>query len=150
MDVRETQARVVHVDPQSPENPVFCCGRPRLVFQLIYRKNSDDFTYVCAEAWRDVEGNGEREVAGGGVEARLQVSPVPRDTNRLPGAPLVLLLDLLLALEADGILQSQSPPILMRPTRSVSDTQKVGISTCRQGMSPSEKLNVPMMSSPSL
>lgn len=63
-------------------------------------------TYVCAETRRDVEGDGEREVAGGGVEARLHVSSVSSHTDGLPGSPLVLLLDLLLILKAHWILRS--------------------------------------------
>lgn len=43
------------------------------------------------------------------MEARLQVSPVSRYAHGLPRAPLVLLLDLLLALEADGILRGKTP-----------------------------------------
>lgn len=64
-------------------------------------------TYVCAETRRDVEGDGEREVAGGGVKAGLQVSSVSSHTDSLPGTPLVLLLDLLLTLKAHGILKSK-------------------------------------------
>lgn len=65
-------------------------------------------TYVCAKAWCDIEGNWKREMTGGSVEARFQVSSVSRHAHRLPWAPLVLLLDLLLALQADRILQSKN------------------------------------------
>lgn len=64
-------------------------------------------TYVCAEAWRDIERNWEREVTGGSVEARFQVSSVSCYAHRLSWTPLVLLLDLLLTLQADRILQNK-------------------------------------------
>lgn len=57
-------------------------------------------TYVCAETRRDVQGDGEREVTGGGVKAGLQVPSVSGHTDSLTGTPLVLLLDLLLTLKA--------------------------------------------------
>ena len=43
-------------------------------------------------------------MAGGRVEAGLQVAAVARHTERLAGSPLVLLLDFLLALEAHRVL----------------------------------------------
>lgn len=64
-------------------------------------------TYVCTEAWCDIERNWEREVTGGSVEARFQVSSVSCNAHGLPWTPLVVLLDLLLTLQADRILQSK-------------------------------------------
>lgn len=63
-------------------------------------------TYVCAETWRDVEGNRQGEVAGGSVQARLQVTSMSGNTERLTRTALVLLLDFLLTLQAHWILEN--------------------------------------------
>lgn len=61
-------------------------------------------TDVCAEAWRDVERDGQGKVAGGRVQTGLEVAPVAGDAGRLVGPALELGLDVLLALQADCVL----------------------------------------------
>lgn len=82
----------------SGKETFFCC--------LFSSQLDQRLTDVCAEAGRDVQRDGEGEVAGGRVEAGLQVAPVSGHAHGLSGPALVLVLDLLLALQAHRILQN--------------------------------------------
>lgn len=61
-------------------------------------------TYVAAETWRDIEGDGKREVAGGSVKTGLHVPSMSSHTDCLSTAPLELRLDLFLTLKTHWIL----------------------------------------------
>lgn len=108
-------------------------------------------TYVAAETWCDIEGDGKREVAGGSVKTGLHVPSMSSHTDSLSAAPLELRLDLLLTLKTHWILNRthKKLKLLFLRNKTWIGTREKKL-TCKQGMSPSEKLNVPMMSSPSL
>lgn len=67
-----------------------------------------DLTNVSAETRCNVERHRQGEVAGGCVEAGLQMPAMTRDTDRLSWSSLILLVDFLLTLQTHWVLRSHT------------------------------------------